>query len=233
MTAQEILDSYKQIRSYALSGVLGRGASDEVLIDWLNKAQRWIAIECEWPNPAIALTLADGTKSYPLSGTGCLRARSVIVNGSELYNYSGSEPGFYSLEEWELCFPGWRDNVQTGTPSAAMVISNTLYLCPAPDAACVATGKNYLNGISEPTPLDVNNLSAECDYPDDLAMAIPYIAIVKECEDTMETPSEEKRLIRKADEAARIIQHYRQINRAQGTRTPNSSSYYPRQRRFV
>ena len=242
MTAQEILDDYKRIRVYALTGSLGRNASASVLIAWLNKAVRFIASEAEWPVPSAIFSIKEGVQSYSLLNNDpvrggvspkILKVRTVIVNDRELAGYCESEPGFYSLEEWEMHYPGWRDSTVTGSPIAAMVLGTTVYLYPTPDAASESAGKSYINGIGMPNMLDVDNLEAECDFPDQLAEAIPYIAIVKECEDTMETPSEEKRLARKADEASRLIAMHKQMYRQEGTRTPNSLSYAPRQRRLI
>jgi hypothetical protein len=226
MTTQEMLDDFNGYMAYGLNNVLGNGVTLAQKATQLDRAKRYVCEQSEWWNPAVTLTMKASTRTVPLNGKAvavgeaCVSSRvfevrDVVINGSSI-----GVPVTYS--EWDGAIVEWRASIVEGVPTMSMVQGSQLYLYPLPSAACIATGKNYVSGIAETALIDPALPDVECELPDDLARAIPYVAAYRAGEPVATTDDELALIEKYRGIAGTIMLRYKGTFRHQGTERPNA-----------
>lgn len=148
----------------------------------LNKAQRRLSYYIKQFDHSIVTTLVADTANYDLRNTAVfakpvIEPYRVIINGNTLLDASG-KPGLWTFNELERANPGFRADA-SGTPIRATFYGNTkMTLNPAPSAAVVTGGSNYMAGTYMAADLNSSTMSATPDLPVELHEALAVKATV-------------------------------------------------------
>lgn len=150
----------------------------------INWSYRAICRQVGLFDPAIVLTAVAGQALYntrdittPAVSKKVVEVKGVYINNNPLAKADGMTRGLWTLQELERIHPGWR-SAANGTPYVALQQNyNVLRLFPAPTAAIVSSGNNFIAGTY--LPPDMSNNSDVPDLPEELHEIIAYGAAVK------------------------------------------------------
>lgn len=149
----------------------------------INWAQRLLSKKLFLYDPSITLTLANNQQSYDLRNVSTssfsrkvLWVHYVIIGGVTLKDNQGTEPGLFSMEEFQKNVDGWR-TAANGTPTAAMQADRYLYLYPKPNGS---GSNNYVAGRY--MAADLANDSDIPDIPEELHDILAALAAVRAAE---------------------------------------------------
>lgn len=160
----------------------GESPTDGNKNEQLNWAYRLICRRVSLFDPAIVLTLTASTPLVDIRDVTevskkVIDVKGVYINNNPLMKADGMTRGLWTLQELEKDYPGWR-SAPDGTPRVAIQQNyNVLRLWPAPTAAIVSAGNNYVAGTY--LPPDMSNDADVPDLPEELHEVIAYSAAVK------------------------------------------------------
>lgn len=188
MTLSTIRTMVTSFAAYDQDLYLGTSPSAADLTTLVNWAIREFSAYtfCNY-DPKITLTLTADTATYDITKTTAtaivskqvLKVRRVTINGAILRSADG-EYGLWTLPELEAFRPTYQTDESAVPRRAIELPGHKLYLHPAPTAAVVSDGDNYISGWY--LPVDLVNSTDDANAPDiplEFHECIAYLAAYK------------------------------------------------------
>lgn len=204
MTLAELRTRTRNFLLYDLDSFYGASPSDADLDESINWAIRSLGRRLFLYDPKIAFTVT-GTGTYDIESSSfsrtCLFVDKVIINGTILRDFY-NRFGLYTLDQLDARYPSWRTT--TGTPTAAALSSQLLFLYPAPTApisGCFVSAQ-YL-------PASLSSSGQTPDIPLELHEAIAFLAAFNQALPTATEQEQYERLKAYKSETFELIDQVR------------------------